>query len=344
MGIGVGIEHLPDDSNSTIAADGTLYDLLRRLEAFDPLPEQGWLVADPGGLLPGRATGPGKSHRFGSPEREETAAPDEPTVYTDGSIRPTRPAWATHAAIEIYWPMAQPTLADADWIQYGGENEGNERALEHNPWGLTARCIPVAARPSSTRVEAQGVLIAAAHPGPQHILTDNWGAVLKWNHMLNLVRHNRLAHYVRRKPWGLRADGDVWAAVATLAAQKGPNNIRVTWTKGHATEDDVRQGICTDEQRRCNEIADLLAGSAHSLQPAAHERIRLLASARWSAAKRVVRAAHLFIRSAILERRALRRHKTLQIQQRRDQAQTRRNLANAQQRAFHCYRGVNGEP
>ena len=85
-------------------------------------------------------------------------------------------------------------------------------------------------------------MIAAVHPGPQHVATDNIGAVKKWTNLLRLIECNELSHFLRKRPWGMRPDGDVWEVAATIVRTKGPSNIKVTWTKGHATEDDVQQG------------------------------------------------------------------------------------------------------
>ena len=118
-------------------------------------------------------------------------------------------------------------MKGAGWLTYWGTDEGTSEAMQHDGSGRTAKCVPVAARQSSTRVEAQGVLVAASHPGPQCIATDNAGAVAKWNQILHIVKNNMLGRYLRKKPWGLRLDGDVWEAAANLAVRKGPDDIRV---------------------------------------------------------------------------------------------------------------------
>ena len=146
-------------------------------------------------------------------------------------------------------------------------DEGTAKAMSHDDTGRTAKCVTRGARQSYTRVEAQGVLIAAARPGPQCVATDNAGAVAKWNALLHLIRHGALHRFLRRRPWGLRADGDLWAAAAKLIKHKGPESIRVIWTKGHASEEDVRTGKSSEEHRRASDVADSLAGAAHALQP-----------------------------------------------------------------------------
>ena len=39
---------------------------------------------------------------------EEGEAPDQPTVFTDGSVRPPMPTWISSSAIGAYWPASQP--------------------------------------------------------------------------------------------------------------------------------------------------------------------------------------------------------------------------------------------
>ena len=136
------------------------------------------------------------------------------------------------------------------------------------------------------------------------------------------ARHDQERHtlhrFLRGRPWGLRTDGDIWAAAAELIQRKGPHSIRVIWTKGHATEEDVAKGVCSEEYRRANGVADGFAEAAHELHPkevtVAHQHARL----RWRTAQRVVRAVHAFLREALAERDALRRMKTSDIDKTQD--------------------------
>ena len=99
-------------------------------------------------------------------------------------------------------PNKTPSREQTGSSMGGWEDEVAHHASISDQRGLAAKCVPLAARQSSTRVEAQGVLVAAAHPGPQHVATDKMGAVLKWNNLLQMVADNRIAQFIRRKPWG----------------------------------------------------------------------------------------------------------------------------------------------
>merc|ERR1711965_1275870 len=103
--------------------------------------------------------------------------------------------------------------------------------------------------------------------------------------------------------------------------RKGPSNVKVVWTKGHATADDIQKGTSTEANRSGNNIADQLAGAAHDLQPRDKQIASKLAHARWVAAKRVVDAAHAFLREATVERDALRKQIQRTIELNRYKAQ-----------------------
>ena len=129
---------------------------------------------------------------------------------------------------------------------------------------------------------------------------------------------------LRRRPWGMRLNGDIWAAAASLLTLKGPDNVQVVWTKGHATDNDIEQGTSTEENRDGNNIADQLARAAHDLQPRDKQIANGLAHARWAAAEQVVDAVHAFLRDAIVERDRVRNDKRRTIEINRNLALERK--------------------
>ena len=246
VGVGVGAHHVPadEDRNRLIQQGDTIYRLMLHHATYEPLPFQGWYQeqCDGSANAEGEAAGEPQTANPDAAACVEGEVPAQaPTVYTDGSVRPTRPEWLTTAGIGAYWPRDNAPIEGADWIAYWGTDDGTLKAAALSDDYRTAKCVPVAARQSSTRVEAQGILVAASHPGPQRIASDNVGAVVRWNQLLRAVRCDTLTALVRRKPWGMRPDGDVWSAAANLIARKGPDNIEVVWTKGHATDDDINK-------------------------------------------------------------------------------------------------------
>ena len=110
------------------------------------------------------------------------------------------------------------------------------------------------------------------------------GAVAGWNKLLYAIRSNTLQQLLRRRPWGLRLDGDIWEAAANLIATKGTEDIRVIWIKGHATDADIAAGKSSEEQRRGHAIADTRADGK--------PRTEWLAQCMLSCGMRLVSVAH----------------------------------------------------
>ena len=53
---------------------------------------------------------------------------------------------------------------------------------------------------------------------------------------------------------------DIWDAINPLVEERAGNNtIQVTWTKGHATEEDMEKGRTNPEEKERNIVADKLA-------------------------------------------------------------------------------------
>ena len=63
-------------------------------------------------------------------------------------------------------------------------------------------------------------------------------------------------------------DTDIWPSVNDCIKDRAARDaIRVTWTKGHATQDDLDQGRSTEEERQRNAAADELATDAINRSP-----------------------------------------------------------------------------
>ena len=59
--------------------------------------------------------------------------------------------------------------------------------------------------------------------------------------------------------WLLQNHGDLWKMFHYVAGSKGPSSIRVSWTKEHVTDDDVRAGKDSVFQKVGNDLADGVA-------------------------------------------------------------------------------------
>ena len=71
---------------------------------------------------------------------------------------------------------------------------------------------------------------------------------------LNIKRGNPFG-----KPWGLQTDGDLWEQAWLAVKLRGIGNQTLRKVKGHATEEDVANGISTWEDREGNDKSDKLA-------------------------------------------------------------------------------------
>ena len=58
------------------------------------------------------------------------------------------------------------------------------------------------------------------------------------------------------KPWGLQTDGDLWEQAWLAVKLRGIGNQTLRKVKGHATEEDVANGISTWEDREGNDNSD----------------------------------------------------------------------------------------
>jgi len=108
---------------------------------------------------------------------------------------------------------------------------------------------------SSTRTElAAGILAISAH-GPTNIGSDSEVFVNKAKILLQDIRSGHVCKYTGK----LMSDGDLWEHFARAALAKSPDAIRLTWTKGHATDWHIQQGITSVEDKEGNDQADRVA-------------------------------------------------------------------------------------
>ena len=154
---------------------------------------------------------------------------------------------------------------------------------------------------SSTRSEAHGLLVAIARKGSVHVGIDNSTVVKRANKYLTMAARlcakrddfraqeadsshaMEIARQLRRpekKHWQLQKDGDIWQAIWQAIIAKGPQAIRVTKVKGHATSSEVSSGKVEDVDKVGNDISDKLAAEGTLLH--GEDKINL---ANWIAAR-----------------------------------------------------------
>ena len=122
---------------------------------------------------------------------------------------------------------------------------------------------------SSTRAEIAAVGAALMKPVPIHIGIDNKGALSNATKLINIAQEwEKRFHgnptwspprYPIGKAWGLLPDGDMLQTVWRGIQTRGPASQRLSKVKGHATVEDVANGIATSEDRTGNNESDACA-------------------------------------------------------------------------------------
>ena len=75
----------------------------------------------------------------------------------------------------------------------------------------------------------------------------------------NKYIHQITSKQALKKPWKLINDGDLWEHFYKAVQAKGPNSIKITWVKGHATPQHVDEGITTQADLEGNDESDKTA-------------------------------------------------------------------------------------
>ena len=177
----------------------------------------------------------------------DETAPDEPNVFTDGSLKhPACQHWSL-GGMGVWWPsrnLQDHPLSDME--------------RNFSVWEVGENCLSLwgaitGARCSSLRTELSAGILAASGPGPAHQATDSKAYQVKVNKML--AGQNLTA----KKPWSLQPDGDLWSIMEDAIRMKGRASLRVTWTKGHATEEHFAKGTSSPLLKLGNDTADKVA-------------------------------------------------------------------------------------
>ena len=185
-------------------------------------------------------------------------APDAINVYTDGSwLHPVKQYLGIGGA-GVWWPSRTLTknytstlqlhmpisYAEHDIAMYQATQRGVRLYTKIGGYGG-----------SSTRTElAAGIIALCAH-GPVHIGSDSEAFVNTANDILHKIHHNTKPH----RSWKLMSDGDLWEHFYRAAIKKGPRSIKLTWVKGHATQEHIDKSITTLINKAGNDEADITA-------------------------------------------------------------------------------------
>ena len=118
--------------------------------------------------------------------------------------------------------------------------------------------------------------------GPRHIGIDNAACLNKTQQAILLAAHlpdncnildnnttihlqRRLCTGTMRKHWALQNNGDLWLDMVRSIYAKHYWAVDASKVKGHATADDIRNGICTEQEAAGNTVADEDADAGQAL-------------------------------------------------------------------------------
>jgi len=186
-------------------------------------------------------------------------APVDINVYTDGSWINNLKQFLGLGGAGIWWPnrdaiacgkqgLYKRTVSDAESeIAYCVQKD--EGTMLYTAIGGFAG--------SSTRAELAAGIVAVMADGPIHIGSDSKIFVDEANRLLRLLKKGTM--HAHRAPWSTVNDGDLWQHFFKAIKAKGPEAIKVSWVKGHATNEHIRSGISTLEQQAGNDSADKAA-------------------------------------------------------------------------------------
>ena len=88
--------------------------------------------------------------------------------------------------------------------------------------------------------------------GPIHVGSDSEVFVNSASELISDIT----SASCRVPTWKLISDGDLWEHFYNAVVAKNPKAVKVTWVKGHATEEHVANGITTRRNKEGNEKAD----------------------------------------------------------------------------------------
>ena len=198
------------------------------------------------------------------PERVNGTPPEQPNVYSDGSVHnPASTHWKV-GGIGIFWPRRNEEelpLTDA---------ETKFMQKEVTPSGMRMWNCFSNLMNSSTRCEIGAALIAMLPNKAVNIGSDSLATVRKGNATIEhqkqrsytrlydeegrMMLGGKTSHLHRESPWKrtwqLSKDGDVWEQFHNIVAAKSPHAVRLTKVKGHATEQMVEMGTLKRKTRK----------------------------------------------------------------------------------------------
>ena len=191
-----------------------------------------------------------------TPPKCMTDAPAEINVFTDGSWLYPLKQFIGLGGAGVWWPNRTLTRNEQGVqprpISFA-EGEIAIHIVEDGGIRLYTKIGGYAG--SSTRTELAAGIIAVCANGPVHIGSDSEVFVNAANLMINKLTTNPSTPY----NFKLMSDGDLWEHFHRAVLAKGPKAVKLTWVKGHATQEHVDLNITTNLNKKGNHEADATA-------------------------------------------------------------------------------------
>ena len=176
-------------------------------------------------------------------------APEKINTFSDGSWLYPKLQFLAIGGAGVWWPgrtLAKRPLSVAEHaIAWHIEDDDGVR-LYAKIGGYTG---------SSTRTEIAAGIMSVCANGPVHIGSDS---EVFWRKANCIIAHIKAGHE-NKCNWKLVSDGDLLEHFYKCVEAKGANAVKVTWVKGHATDQHVLKGITTEENKDGNKVADDVA-------------------------------------------------------------------------------------
>ena len=156
-------------------------------------------------------------------------APQKPNAYCDGSVQAPKSGYLATGTFAAIYPRQNAygrTLPTRSEQAYRDLTILTDETVSHVG-------LQIGPYPSSTRVEALGLLLLLRLPVQVHAALDNKAVVAQFRAIAAQMYREQ------SKPWLLRLHGDVYAAIARTLTQRTSRLATAKWSKGHATEEDV---------------------------------------------------------------------------------------------------------
>ena len=156
----------------------------------------------------------------------------------------------------VWWPKRDTKKKDDGSIYKPLSQEEDALAYSQQfPEGLRLYTCVGGFSGHSTHTELAAGIIAMCAYGPVHIGSASKAFVDAGSEYLRQIAKGKKP----RKPWKTVSDGDLWEHFWLAASAKGTKSIRLSWVKGHATQEHVDKGITTESDSAGNHQANRAA-------------------------------------------------------------------------------------